>query len=344
MHRRLRRKSVEYVNLGATGLKVSRICLGAMSYGDAAKGWNPWILPPSEGIGYIRQALELGVNFFDVADIYAGGSSEEFLGDALGQLARRDEVVIATKVGGRVGASKTNETNTGWPTAHGLSRKHIFDGVDASLRRLKTDYIDLYQIHSHDPTTPIVETLEAMDDLIKIGKVRYIGASNTAAWRMAQALYKADLKGLTRFVSIQHHYNLIAREDERDLTPLLADEGVASMPWSPLARGFLAGNRAPGGETARAGSDPAAAKLYGSPNDHAIAARVSAVAQERGAAPTQVALAWLLARPAITIPVIGATKPHHLPDAAAAVALRLDADELTKLEELYEPRTPINPR
>lgn len=335
---------MEYVNLGKTGLKVSRICLGAMSYGDPAKGWNPWILPPGEGIGYIRQALELGVNFFDVADRYAEGSSEEFLGTALGQLARRDEVVIATKVGGRVGARSPSENDVGWPTTHGLSRKHIFDAVDASLRRLKTDYIDLYQIHSFDPTTPIAEMLEALHDLIKIGKVRYIGASNTAAWRMAQALYTADLKGLTRFVSIQHHYNLIAREDERDLTPLLADEGVASMPWSPLARGFLAGNRAPGGETTRAGSDPTAARLYGSPNDHAIAARVSAVAKARGVAPTQVALAWLLARPAVTIPVIGATKPHHLPDAATAVDLRLSTEELTKLEELYETRTPVSPR
>jgi len=335
---------VEYVNLGATGLKVSRICLGAMSYGDPAKGWNPWILPPGDGVGYIRQALELGINFFDVADIYAEGSSEEFLGDALHQLARRDEVVIATKVGGRVGARAPHETHSGWPTTYGHSRKHILDAVDASLRRLKTDYIDLYQIHSFDPTTPIEEVLEALHDLIKLGKVRYIGASNTPAWRMAQLLYKADLKDLTRFVSIQHHYNLIAREDERDLTPLLADEGVASMPWSPLARGFLAGNRAPGGETTRAAADPTSAKLYGSANDHAIAARVAEVAKSRAVAPTQVALAWLLARPAVTIPVIGATKPHHLPEAAAAVDLRLSAEDLSYLEELYEPHKPVNLR
>jgi len=316
-----------------------------MSYGDAAKGWNPWILPPSEGLGFIRQALELGVNFFDVADIYAEGSSEEFLGDALRQFARREEVVIATKVGGHVGAKSPMETNSGWPTTHGHSRKHIFDAVDASLQRLKTDYIDLYQIHSYDPTTPLVEMLEALHDLIKIGKVRYIGASNTAAWRMAQALYTADLKGLTRFASLQHHYNLIAREDERDLTPLLAAENVASMPWSPLARGLLAGARTPqGGGTARAGADPAAAKLYGSPNDFAIAERVAALAERRGVPPGQMALAWLLARPAVTIPVIGATKPHHLPQAAGAVGLRLDTEEITQLEELYEPRFPISPR
>jgi aryl-alcohol dehydrogenase (NADP+) len=316
-----------------------------MSYGDPSKGWNPWILPPSEGLGFIRQALDLGVNFFDVADVYAEGSSEEFLGQALGQLARRDEVVIATKVGGRVGARQTSETNTGAPTTYGLSRKHIFDAVDASLRRLKTDHIDLYQIHSYDPTTPLAETLEALHDLVKAGKVRYIGASNTAAWRMAQALYTADLRGLTRFVSIQHHYNLIYRADERDLTPLLADEGVASMPWSPLARGFLAGNRsAAGGETSRAATDPTAARLYGSANDFAIVERVAATAKARGVAPTQVALAWLLARPGVTIPVVGATKPHHLPDAAAAVGLRLEPQEMTALEELYEPRNPVSPR
>jgi aryl-alcohol dehydrogenase-like predicted oxidoreductase len=337
---------VEYVNLGRTGLKVSRLCLGAMSYGDPAKGWNPWILPPDEGMGFIRQALELGINFFDVADMYAEGSSEEFLGDALGRLARRDEVVIATKVGGRVGARAPNETRSGWPTTSGLSRKHIFDAVDASLRRLKIDYIDLYQIHGFDPDTPIAEMLEALHDVVKSGKVRYIGASNTPVWRLAQALYSADLKGYTRFVSLQHHYNLLYREDERDLTPFLADEGVASLPWSPLARGFLAGNRKTesGDATTRAASDPTAARMYGAPVDFAVAERVSEVAAARGVGPTQVALAWLLSRPATTIPVIGATKSHHLPEAAAAVPLRLSAEEIARLEEPYQRGREMSPR
>jgi len=336
---------MEYVNLGATGLKVSKFCLGVMSYGDATKGWNPWILPPSEGKVFLRQALELGVNFFDVADVYAEGSSEEFLGQAIGELARRYEVVIATKVGSRVSAKRPQDLQGGWPTTHGLSRKHIFDAADASLRRLKTDYIDLYQIHADDLQTPIEETLEALHDLIKLGKVRYIGASNTAAWRLAKALYVADLRGATRFVSVQHHYNLIYREDERELLPLLKDEQVASMPWSPLARGFLAGNRSRRGETSeRARSDPTAANLYGSDSDYAVADRVAEVARERGVGATQVALAWLLARPCTTIPVIGATKPHHLPDAAAAVGLTLSSEEVGRLEAPYQSqgvRSPI---
>jgi len=336
---------LQYVNLGRSGLKVSRLCLGVMSYGDASKGWNPWILPPDQGMAFMRQALELGINFFDVADVYAGGSSEEFLGEAVRTLGRREEVVIATKVGGHVGAKTTAEVQSGWPTTYGLSRKHIFDAVDASLRRLQTDYIDLYQIHSFDRTTPLEETLDALHDLVKAGKVRYIGASNAAAWRLAQALYLADIRSKTRFVSIQHHYNLIYREDERELTPLLEDQNVASMPWSPLARGFLAGNRsAQGGDTERAKTDPTAAIMYGSPTDFAIAERVGEVAKARGVPPTQVALAWLLARPAATIPVIGATKPHHLPDAAAAVSLELSGEELKQLEELYQPRGLMSPR
>lgn len=333
---------MDYVNLGLSGLKVSRLCLGVMSYGDAAKSWNPWILPPAEGMGFVRQALELGINFFDVADIYAGGSSEEFLGDALRELARRDEVVIATKVGGRVGATSPLETRSGWPTAYGLSRKHIFDGVDASLQRLKTDYIDLYQIHSDDPSTPVEETVEALHDVVKAGKARYVGASNIAAWRLAKALFAADRNGHTRFVSAQHHYNLLYREDEREFLPLLADQGVASLPWSPLARGFLSGGGVK--QTQRAATDPTTAKLYGSEVDSAIAARASSLAEQRGVSPSQIALAWLLARPATTIPVIGATKPHHLSEAAAAVALKLTQEEMSGLEELYQPRAVVSPR
>jgi aryl-alcohol dehydrogenase (NADP+) len=234
--------------------------------------------------------------------------------------------------------------HSGWPTTHGLSRKHVFDAVDASLRRLRTDYIDLYQIHSHDPQTPIEETVDALHDLIKAGKVRYVGASNIAAWRLAQALYVADLRGATRFVSVQHHYNLIYREDERELLPLLQDQQLASLPWSPLARGFLAGNRTrEGGTSDRAKSDPTAAHLYGSDADYAVADRVAEVAGEHGVGPTQVALAWLMARPATTVPVIGATKPHHLPDAAAAVRLKLSAEELRRLEEPYQSNGVRNP-
>jgi len=330
-----RKTAVEYVNLGATGLKVSRFCLGVMSYGDPTQGWNPWILPPEQGMVFMRQARELGINFFDVADVYAGGSSESFLGEAMAELYRRDEIVIATKVGGRVGANSIAQ-GEGWPTVQGTSRKHIFDGVDASLKRLKTDYIDLYQIHSFDPTTPVDETIGALHDLVKSGKVRYIGASNIPSFRLAQALYKADLKGQTRFVSVQHHYNLIYREDERDLLPLMQDEGVASMPWSPVARGFLAGNRSAG--TERSKTDPMGAHLYGSDNDFAIAERAAGLAKALGVAPAALALAWLLHRPGVTIPVIGATKPHHLTDAVSALDIKLTEEQLTNLEELYQPR------
>lgn len=318
---------------------VSKLCLGAMSYGDAAKGWNPWILPPEEGMSFIRQALELGVNFFDVADIYAGGSSEEFLGEAVRALARRDEVVIATKGGGKVGAQSPSGVRTGPPTAYGLSRKHIFEAVDASLRRLRMDYIDLYQIHSDDLSTPVEEVVDALDDVVKSGKARYVGASNISAWRLAKALFAADVSRKTRFVCAQHHYNLLYREDERELQPLLVDQKLASLPWSPLARGLLAGaNTTEGRKTSRSATDPTAKRLYGSSVDAAIIERVISVAEERGVSPSQVALAWLLGRPGTTIPVIGATKPHHLPEAASAVSLRLLPEETERLEEPYRPR------
>lgn len=335
---------MDYVNLGNTGLKVSRLCLGTMSYGDPSKGWNPWILPPDDALPFVQQALDLGINFFDGADVYAEGSSEEFLGEALSTLARREEVVIATKVGGRVGASSTKDVRKGWPTTFGLSRKHILDAVDASLRRLKTDYIDLYQIHSDDVSMPIEEIIEAMDTLVRSGKVRYIGASNITAWRLAKALFRADAHHLTRFVSVQHHYNLLYREDEHELLPLLRDQNVASMPWSPLARGYLCGGRTrESAGSARSAGDAIAAQLYGSDTDFAIIDRVKARASERNATPSQLALAWLLSRPGTTIPVIGATRPQHLAEAVEAISITLDEDDTSNLEELYRPRQIVRP-
>ena len=318
---------MQYVNLGQTGLKVSRLCLGTMTYGSPQ--WRDWVLPEADSRPFIDRALSQGINFFDTADMYSLGVSEEILGRALKDMAQRDRVVIATKVFNPMSDD---------PNDRGLSRKHIFYSIDASLRRLQTDYVDLYQIHRWDDQTPIAETLEALHDLVKIGKVRYIGASSMYAWQFAKALYLADLRGWTRFVSMQNHYNLVYREEEREMLPLCRTEGVGVIPWSPLARGFLAGNRSrQQAETTRAKSDDFAHKLYYSDSDFDVVDRVVAIAQQRSVPPAQVALAWLLHQPGVTAPIIGASKMHHLEDAVAALKIELSDDECAQLEDPYQP-------
>jgi aryl-alcohol dehydrogenase-like predicted oxidoreductase len=290
---------MEFVRLGRTGLKVSRICLGTMTYGTSK--WRSWVLDEPESRPFIKRALELGINFFDTADMYSLGASEKVLGRALKDFAERDQVIIATKAFNPMGDG---------PNDRGLSRKHLFDAIDASLRRLGVDHVDLYQIHRFDPDTPIEETLEALHDIVKAGKARYIGASSMDAWQFAKMLYVADRHGWTRFVSMQNHYNLVYREEEREMLPLCCEEGIGVIPWSPLARGFLAGNRRKQdlGDTARAKSDDFATKLYYSDADFAVAARVVDLARRRGVKPTQIALAWLLAKPLVTAPIVGASK------------------------------------
>jgi aryl-alcohol dehydrogenase-like predicted oxidoreductase len=319
---------LKYVNLGSTGLKVSRLCLGTMSYGSSK--WRDWVLDEQDSRAFFRQALEAGINFFDTADIYSEGASEEVTGRALKEMARRDELVIATKVYNPMGSA---------PNSRGLSRKHIMEAVEASLRRLGTDYIDLYQIHRWDDSTPIAETLAALDDLVRAGKVRYIGASSMYAWQFSKALYLADLHGWTRFVSMQNHYNLIYREEEREMIPLCLDQGIAVIPWSPLARGFLAGNRTQDkkGETTRSRSDDFAHRMYYSEDDFKVLERTRELAGRRGQRPAQVALAWMLHKPAITSPIIGATRLSHLEESLAALEIRLEADEISFLEEPYRP-------
>jgi aryl-alcohol dehydrogenase (NADP+) len=320
--------TMQHVKLGSSGLKVSRICLGTMTYGTPK--WREWVLPEEQSRPFIRRALELGITFFDTADMYSVGVSEEVVGRALKEYARRDQVVIATKVFYPMGEG---------PNERGLSRKHILDAIDASLRRLGVEYVDLYQIHRRDPETPIEETLEALHDVVKSGKARYIGASSMYAWQFAQALALADRRGWTRFVSMQNHYNLIYREEEREMMPLCHAEGVGVIPWSPLARGFLAGNRSRQGwgETTRARTDDYAQKMYYSEADFAIAARVEQLAGRRGVKPAQVALAWLLAQPGVTAPIVGASRLEQLDQAVAALDIALDADERKFLEEAYVP-------
>lgn len=316
---------MDYVNLGKTGLKVSQICLGMMSYGTSQ--WRDWVLDEDDSRPFIQRALELGINFFDTADMYSVGASEEVTGRALKDFARRDEVVIATKV-----FNPMNDT----PNGRGLSRKHIMDACDASLKRLGTDYIDLYQIHRFDPETPIEETLSALDELVRSGRVRYLGASSMFAYQFAQLLYKADLKGQHRFVSMQNHYNLIYREEEREMLPLCRDEGVGVIPWSPLARGYLTRRPSEREGTTRGKSDGMAKDWYDQPSDVAIADAVVSLAEERGDAPAQVALAWLLHQPSVTAPIIGATKMKHLEDAVRGAELSLSAGEIARLEAPYE--------
>ncbi len=319
---------MDYVNLGRTGLKVSRLCLGMMTYGSSK--WRDWVLDEEASRPFIRRALEAGVNFFDTADAYSVGVSEEVTGRALRDFARREEVVLATKV-----FFAWNDK----PNQGGLSRKHIFDAIDASLRRLGTDYVDLYQIHRWDKETPIEETLEALHDVVKAGKARYIGASSMYAWQFARALYLADQHGWTRFVSMQNHYNLVYREEEREMIPLCRAEGIGLIPWSPLARGFLAGNRTreKSGETARAKSDQFAHQMYYQESDFAIAERCAELAKGRGVSSAQVALAWILRQPGVAAPIVGASKMYQLDEALAALEIRLSDEECRSLEELYQP-------
>jgi aryl-alcohol dehydrogenase (NADP+) len=319
---------MEYTNLGRTGLKVSRLCLGMMSYGS--KQWREWVLSEEEGRPFIQRAMEAGINFFDTANMYSRGVSEEVLGRAVKDVARRDEVVIATKVFFPMG----NKPNQG-----GLSRKHILDAIDASLRRLQMEYVDLYQIHRFDPETPIEETVEALHDVVKAGKARYLGASSMYAWQFAKMLHVADQHGWTRFASMQNHYNLIYREEEREMIPLCRAEGIGVIPWSPLARGFLAGNRSRGGggETVRSQTDDYAAEMYYQDADFAVADRAAEIARQRGVTSAQIALAWLLHRPGITAPIIGATKMFQLDEALAALELRLTDGEIEMLERPYVP-------
>ena len=321
---------MNYVNLGKTGLKVSRICLGMMTYGTPK--WRDWVLTEDASRPFIRRAVEAGINFFDTADVYSLGVSEEVTGRALRDFAKRDEVVIATKVHGAMGSK---------PNQGGLSRKHILSGIDDSLRRLGTDYVDLYQIHRWDKETPIQETLEALNDVVRAGKARYIGASSMFAWQFATALSLSEQRGWASFVSMQNHYNLTYREEEREMLPLCQARGVGVIPWSPLARGFLARrpvqNPAEQGETTRSRSDQFAHQLYYRDDDFAVAERLAGLAEQRGLPMAQLALAWMLHQPAITAPIIGASKPAHLEDAIAAVDLALSADELKALEEPYLP-------
>lgn len=320
---------MEYTRLGKTGLKVSRICLGTLAFGSSK--WRPWILDEEDSRPFFKRALELGINFFDTADMYSLGVSEEVTGRALRDFAHRDEIVLATKVNTPMGPG---------PNQKGLSRKHIMAAIDDSLRRLETDYIDLYQIHRWDYDTPIEETLEALNDLVRSGKVRYIGASSMWAWQFSQALYLADLHGWSRFVSMQNHYNLIYREEEREMNPLCLDQGVGLIPWSPLARGLLAGNRNPkdGALTHRAETDDIATSLYRyCHTDFEIVSRVKRIAAEHNATSAQIALAWMLHKPSVTAPIIGVSKLEHLENSVVAVDIELKPDEITFLEELYQP-------
>jgi len=319
---------MQYTRLGTTGLEVSRICLGCMSYGEPSQGTHPWSLDEQASRPFFVQALDAGINFFDTANVYSLGSSEEYLGRALTELGvPRDEVVIATKVRGRMRPG---------PNGEGLSRAAIMTAVDDSLRRLGTDYIDLYQIHRWDHRTPIAETMEALNDVVRAGKVRYLGASSMWAWQFATAQHVADTNGWSRFVSMQNHYNLLNREEEREMLPLCADQGVGVIPWSPLARGHL--TRPWASTTDRTATDDFGRTLYGTVDcDAEIVERVAQVASNRGVPMATIALAWVLQHPQVSAPIIGATKPHHIADAVAALDIELSDDEVTMLTEAYMP-------
>jgi aryl-alcohol dehydrogenase-like predicted oxidoreductase len=316
---------VKYRKLGSTGLDVSPICLGCMSFGASDRGNHTWSLDEEHSRPFIRRAVEAGINFFDTANVYSAGSSEEIVGRALAEYASRDEIVLATKVHG--------VTRQG-PNGRGLSRKAIFAEIDNSLRRLGTDYVDLYQIHRWDKKTPIEETLEALHDVVKSGKARYIGASSMYAWQFSKALYTAEKHGWTRFATMQNHYNLIYREEEREMLPLCTDQGIGVIPWSPLARGRL--TRDWDDDTARSETDEFGKTLYGD-TDKVVVDRVAEIAKDHGVARAQIALAWLLRNPAVTSPIVGTTKPHHLDDALAALDVELTDDEVARLEEPYTP-------
>ncbi len=320
---------MQYINLGKTGLKVSRLCLGMMTYGS--KKWREWVLEEEEAKPFVGRALEAGINFFDTADVYSLGESERVTGNLLRHFGvKRENVIVATKVHGQM----SND-----PNDRGLSRKHILDSIDKSLQRLQMDYVDLYQIHRWDYNTSIEETLEALNDVVRAGKARYIGASSMFAWQFAKALHISEKRGWARFVSMQNHYNLVYREEEREMIPLCKDEGIGLIPWSPMARGFFAGDRqrGGGGETTRAKNDPFAAELYFREEDFIVAERVQEIAKARGVTGSQVALAWTLNKPHISAPIIGASKLDHLDQAIAALEIKLSDDEVKRLEELYQP-------
>ncbi|SDD49519.1 Predicted oxidoreductase [Auraticoccus monumenti] len=323
------RTLMDHTRLGPTGLTVSRIALGCMSYGDASRGGHPWVLDEDAAQPFFRQAVELGITFWDTANVYSLGSSEEFTGRALRRYSRREEIVLATKLNGRMHEG---------PGGSGLSRRAVMEQVDASLTRLGTEYIDLYQIHRFDPATPVEETMEALHDVVKAGKVRYLGASSMYAWQFATMQHAADLGGWTRFVTMQDQYSLLMREEEREMFGLLADTGVGSLPWSPLARGRLA--RPWGEETNRSDSDAFGKTLF-QDSDRAVVEAVEQVAGDRGVPMAQVALAWVLRNPVVDAPIVGATKPHHLDDAVAALELQLTEDEVATLEAPYTPREPV---
>ncbi len=320
---------MEYVKFGNTGIKVSRLCLGMMTYGS--KKWREWVLEEEQAKPFVKRALEAGINFFDTADIYSLGASEEVLGNLLKALGvKRETVVIATKVFNPM----SEDVND-----HGLSRKHIMDSIDRSLRRLKMEYVDLYQIHRWDYGTPIEETMEALHDVVKAGKARYIGASSMFAWQFAKAQYLAELNGWTRFVSMQNHYNLIYREEEREMIPCCLDQGVALIPWSPMARGFFSGNhrKKDWGDSTRAKTDTYAQDRYYRDEDFVVADRVQEIARDRGVSGSQIALAWVLGKRFVTAPIIGASKIDHLDQAIAALDIKLSDEETRRLEELYQP-------
>jgi aryl-alcohol dehydrogenase-like predicted oxidoreductase len=323
---------MEYVRFGKTGMQVSRLCLGCMTYGSNT--WRDWVLDEEASKPFFREAVERGINFFDTADVYSLGVSEEITGRALKTYAKRHEVVVATKVHGKMGE---------YVNAGGLSRKHIMEGIDASLKRLQMDYVDLYQIHRFDPQTPMEETLEALNDVVRAGKALYVGASSMYAWQFAKMLSISRARGQATFVSMQNFYNLIYREEEREMMPLCAAEGIAVIPWSPLARGFLAGSGVgANAATVRGRSDPFSVALgLGSDQDEAIRLKVVEVARDLGVKPAVVALAWVLSKPFITSPIIGASKPHHLEDAVAALSLKLDAETVAKLEAPYRPKAVV---
>ena len=320
---------MQYVNLGKTGMKVSRLCLGMMSYGS--KQWREWVLEEEDARPFIQRALEAGINFFDTADVYSFGESERITGKLLKESGvRRENIIVATKVHGQM----SDDVND-----RGLSRKHILDSIDKSLKRLQMDYVDLYQIHRWDYGTPIEETLEALNDVVRAGKARYIGASSMYAWQFARALHTSEKHGWSKFVSMQNHYNLIYREEEREMIPLCIDQGIGLIPWSPLARGFFAGNRkrGGGGETVRANSDPFGTSLYFRDEDFVVADHVAGLAKERGMSGSQIALAWILSKPYVTSPIIGATKMDHLDQAIAALDIQLSEEEIKQLEDAYKP-------
>ncbi|HEX6269992.1 MAG TPA: aldo/keto reductase [Anaerolineales bacterium] len=320
---------MQYVNLGKTGIKVSRLCLGMMSYGS--KKWRDWVLEKEEARPFIQRALEAGINFFDTADVYSTGESERVTGKLLKESGvKRENVILATKVHGQM----SDDVND-----RGLSRKHILDSIDKSLERLQMDYVDLYQIHRWDYQTPIEETMEALNDVVRAGKARYIGASSMFAWQFAKALHVSETHGWAKFVSMQNHYNLAYREEEREMIPLCIEQGIGLIPWSPMARGFFAGNRkrGGGGETTRANNDPFANGLYFREEDFTVADCVAEVTQERGVSGSQIALAWVLSKPYVTSPIIGATKMDHLDQAIDALDIRLSDDEVKRLEEPYKP-------